>query len=384
MPVLNRLVPAPVLVSVHPGALGELRGLLAGAGLPDGRVALAVSGGSGLALAEELRRQWPAVDVFCVRGGGIDDAVALAAAMGPVRYDLLIGAGGGRVVDVAKYAAARLGVPMVSVPTALSHDGMASPVSILDNDAGRGSYGVPPPVAVVVDLDVVRRAPAATLRAGVGEVLSNLTAVADWDLSRRSTGEVVDGLASAMARSAAESVLRHPGALDEEDFLTVLADALVLSGTSMLVAGSTRPCSGACHEISHAIDLLHPGKRALHGAQVALGGAFATWLRGDLDGHAQVVAAMDRHGLAVDPVELGLTVEEFTLVVSTAPSTRPGRHTVLEELDLSLADILGAVEQYRRHLGVPAAATARSLPSLGRAAADGGVVPAPLRRRTLA
>jgi glycerol-1-phosphate dehydrogenase [NAD(P)+] len=39
---------------------------------------------------------------------------------------------------------------------------------------------------------------------------------------------------------------------------------------AMAVAGTSRPCSGACHEISHAIDELHPG-RATHGQQVGVG-----------------------------------------------------------------------------------------------------------------
>ena len=48
----------------------------------------------------------------------------------------------------------------------------------------------------------------------------------------------------------------------------------------MAAAGSSRPCSGACHEISHAIDALYPGKAA-HGEQVAVGALFASFLRED-------------------------------------------------------------------------------------------------------
>ncbi len=48
-------------------------------------------------------------------------------------------------------------------------------------------------------------------RAGIGDVVSNLSAVADWELSAADTGEHVDGLAAAMARSAAQAVLNQPG-----------------------------------------------------------------------------------------------------------------------------------------------------------------------------
>src|SRR4051794_41349263 len=109
------------------------------------------------------------------------------------RYDAVVGLGGGKIIDCAKFAAARVGLPMVAVATNLAHDGLCSPVATLDNDNGRGSYGVPAPIAMVVDLDVVREAPARYVRAGIGDVISNISAIADWQLSHRETGEPVDG-----------------------------------------------------------------------------------------------------------------------------------------------------------------------------------------------
>ncbi|OEV21075.1 dehydrogenase, partial [Streptomyces nanshensis] len=74
---------------------------------------------------------------------------------------------------------ARIGLPLVAVATNLSHDGLCSPVATLDNDAGRGSYGVPNPIAVVIDLDVIREAPERYIRSGIGDVISNISAVKD-------------------------------------------------------------------------------------------------------------------------------------------------------------------------------------------------------------
>ncbi len=94
-----------------------------------------------------------------------------------------MGLGGGKIIDCAKFAAARVGLPLVAVPTNLAHDGLCSPVATLDNDAGRGSYGVPNPIAVVIDLDVIREAPARFVRAGIGDAISNINSIADWELS---------------------------------------------------------------------------------------------------------------------------------------------------------------------------------------------------------
>src|SRR5438067_11813863 len=96
---------------------------------------------------------------------------------------------------------------MVAVATSLSHDGIASPVSSLSHDGQKASYGVQMPVAVLVDLDYVRTSPVEMRRSGVGDAVSNLSAVADWKLAERERGEPVDGLAVALAHTGAEAVL---------------------------------------------------------------------------------------------------------------------------------------------------------------------------------
>ncbi len=261
-------------------------------------------------------------------------------------YDALVGLGGGKIIDAAKYAAARVGLPIVAVATNLAHDGLCSPVSTLDNDAGRGSYGVPSPIGIVVDLDVIRQAPKRFVASGIGDVISNISACADWELSHRVTGEPVDGLAVAMARSAGENLLRHPGTLEDEDLLMCLAEALVLSGIAMNIAGSTRPSSGACHEICHALDLLYPKRSAQHGEQCGLGAAFASHLRGERELTGLIVERLSFHGLPVTAAQIGFTEAEFTKAVHYAPNTRPGRFTILEHLDLSPSDIRDAYADY--------------------------------------
>jgi len=351
VPLLARMITTPVVIDVRRGAIDDLGDLLADQRISaGGRVAVAVGPRSGARIAEAVRPYLRDADFYTVEGGTVDAALRLAAdARAGRSYDAIVGIGGGRVLDVTKFAAARLGLPMVAVATNLAHDGIGSPVSILDNDAGRGSYGVPAPIAVVVDLDVVRRAPARSIRAGVGEVASNLSAIADWELSRRLHGEPLDGLAVTFARTAAEAVLHHPGTVADDDFLRVLAEGLVLSGLAMVVAGSTRPCSGACHEISHAIDLLYPDRAGSHGEQVGLGAAFASRLWDDREGTARgdlIVECLHRHGLPILPEELGFSVEEFASAVVRAPDTRPGRFTILEHRNLDKDAVLSAVHAY--------------------------------------
>ncbi|MFF2025356.1 iron-containing alcohol dehydrogenase family protein [Streptomyces sp. NPDC058171] len=352
MPVLTRLIPSPLVVDIRAGALDDLVGVLADQRIStSGKLAVAISGGSGARLRERLEPALPGAEWFPVDGGTLDDAVKLADAMKKGRYDAVVGLGGGKIIDCAKFAAARVGLPLVAVATNLAHDGLCSPVATLDNDAGRGSYGVPNPIAVVIDLDVVREAPVRFVRSGIGDAVSNISCVADWELAHRETGESIDGLAAAIARQAGEAVLRHPGGVGDDGFLQVLAEGLVLTGISMSVAGDSRPASGACHEINHAFDLLFPKRAASHGEQVGLGAAFAMHLRGAQEESGHMAEVLRRHGLPVVPGDIGFSVDEFVQAVAFAPQTRPGRYTILEHLDLNTDQIKDAYADYAKAIG---------------------------------
>lgn len=349
MPVLTRLIPSPVVVDIRAGALDGLGALLADQRISSsGRLAFAISAGSGAALRERLAPGLPGADWFEVGGGSIDHAVRLADAVRGTHYDAVVALGGGKIIDASKYAAARVGLPLVSVATNLSHDGICSPVATLDNDNGRGSYGVPSPIALVIDLDVIRAAPPRFVRSGIGDAVSNINAIADWELAHRETGESIDGLAAAMARTSGEAVLRHPGGISDDDFLTTLAEALVLSGIAMSVSGDSRPASGSCHEILHAFDLLYPQRAPAHGEGAGLGAAFAMHLRGAYEESGRIAQTLRRHGLPVLAGEIGFTDKEFVDVVRFAPQTRPGRFTILEHLDLSATDIRDAYADYAK------------------------------------
>ncbi|MFD9877753.1 iron-containing alcohol dehydrogenase, partial [[Kitasatospora] papulosa] len=194
----------------------------------------------------------------------------------------------------------------------------------------------------------IREAPARYVRSGVGDAVSNISCVADWELAHEIRREDIDGLAAAMARQAGEAVLRHPGGVGDDAFLKVLAEGLVLTGISMSIAGDSRPASGACHEINHAFDLLYPKRAASHGEQVGLGACFAMHLRGAHEESAQMAAVLRRHGLPVLPEEIGFTAEEFVRAVDYAPQTRPGRFTILEHLNLSTDQIRDAYADYAK------------------------------------
>ena len=346
MPLLARMLPVPIVVEVRSKAIEGLAGLLAGGGISTGgRVLVLVGPGQGEQIAALLAPQLESATVLVVESASIEHARELALTMRQSTYDAVVGIGGGRTLDVAKYVASLVALPMVAVATNLAHDGIASPVASLEYDGRKGSYGVHIPMAVFVDLDFVRRAPVRMVRSGVGDAVSNLSALADWRLAAEERGELVDGLASAFARAAAEALLLRLDSVDSDAFLTTLSEALVLSGLAMAAAGSSRPCSGGDHEILHAVDTLYPGT-ANHGELAGLGALFCSFLRKDGEQLAAIDACLRRHSLPRVPADVGLTTEQFVQAVVAAPTTRPDRYTILEHLDLSPDEVADSVDAF--------------------------------------
>ena len=345
MPLLARTVATPLVVDIRRGALVDLGTTLADGRIsPSGSVAFVVGTGIGPKLTPTLEHLVPGAPVAAVIGPTVAEARRLETALRSMAVDAVVAVGGGGTLDVAKWAATMVGLPCVAVATSLAHDGIASPVAVLESEGEKRSFGVHMPIGVVVDLDLASDAPVEHLRSGIGDTVSNLAAVADWQLGQVERDERVDGLAVALARIAAEAVLGGPGDITSEEFLTTLAQALVISGTAMSVAGTSRPCSGGCHEISHAIDSRFPGT-ALHGEQVAVGAMFTSYLRDSRELGA-IDSCLRRHGVARVPRDLGLTSAQFTEAALAAPATRPDRYTILEHLDLDGAEMRRRVDGF--------------------------------------
>lgn len=346
MPLLARMLASPLHLDIRAGAVDNLAALLHERSISStGAVLVAVGTTNGTAIWDRIEGSLPNATVFRVEDGSLAAAGELQAALGERGYDAVVAIGGGRTIDVAKYAATRAALPMVAVATNLAHDGICSPVASLEHPHGKGSYGVALPLAVVVDLDYVSTAPPQMVRAGIGDVISNLSAIEDWLLAQRERGEAVDGLALAFARTAGEAILHRVDTIDDEAFLVALAEALVLSGMAMSVAGTSRPCSGACHEVLHAIHQLFPGV-SNHGELAGIGALFATFLRGDEERFAQIGSCLARHGLPRTPADIGLSEAQFVDAVIAAPDTRPDRYTILEHLALDEDTVRARVAEF--------------------------------------
>ncbi|MDQ4144795.1 MAG: iron-containing alcohol dehydrogenase [Actinomycetota bacterium] len=261
-----------------------------------------------------------------------------AASLGPVIQrsggDVIVAIGGGRCLDIAKLAAAGSGLPLIAVPTQLSHDGICSPVAVIPKDGGiPESVEAVAPFAAFFSLPILANQPLSSIRAGLGDLISNPLALRDWELAASRGLEDIDEGAWHLSVESFHLIERLLASDLEEEvrdprMMGLLAHALANSGLAMISAGSSRPASGAEHKISHAIDHLF-GPRALHGAQVAFGSLISVAMYAlDVEEFRVQLAHL---GLPHHPKHLGLSERDLVTILLAAPEMRPGRFTILEQ-----------------------------------------------------
>ena len=245
----------------------------------------------------------------------------------------IIGVGGGKSVDVGKLAAFRKHLPFYSVPTSASHDGISSPFASLKGLDRPYSIMAKPPVGILADIDVIASAPKRLLASGCGDLVSKLTAVRDWQLAHKVTGEYYGSYSASLALMSAQVVLdgsKRIGKFSRES-VRDLVEALISTGVAAGIAGSSRPCSGSEHLFSHYLDVAAPD-RGLHGEKCGIGTIMMAKLH--RLNWRDVRDALRNVGAPVAADEIGIDASEVTESLVKASSIRPDRYTILSKLKL--------------------------------------------------
>ncbi len=257
----------------------------------------------------------------------------------PVQTEIIIGVGGGKVIDVAKYIAFLTELPFVGIPTATSNDGFSSAGCSLYVNNRRCSVPAKMPYGIIVDIDVVKNAPEKLIYSGIGDLVSKITALYDWQFEEQHGKALVDDFAVMIGKKSVNSVVRLNFTHIREDlFLRELVDSLTMSGIAMEVAKNSAPASGSEHLISHAMDKLLE-RPYLHGIQVGI----ATYLMSKVQQHRyrRVADFLTTTGFFEHVKATGVKAAEIAAAIDLAPSIKPQRHTYLH-----LPEYLAAAKRY--------------------------------------
>ena len=252
--------------------------------------------------------------------------------VGKSKSELIMGVGGGRSVDIAKIIGFNLDLPFVSIPTSASHDGIASPfVSIKGNKPH--SLVATAPLGVFVDVDIIKKAPKKLLASGCGDLIAKITAVRDWQLGRDKTGEYYGRYSADLALMSAKILMEHSSRFSKKGLdVREVVEALISAGVASCIAGSSRPCSGAEHLFSHAVDKLEPGI-GLHGEKCGIGAIMIAKLQGQ--DWRKIVKTLKSVGAPTTAKEIGLKSEVLAKALTIAQSLRPERYTILKEVNIN-------------------------------------------------
>ena len=280
----------------------------------------------------DISRDFGNAEIVAMNSASFDEAVAIAKKVCVEDIKVIIGIGGGRVLDTAKYAAHISKAVYICMPTSLSNDSLASPFSVLETyGKARKTFACKIPTAIIVDTNMIINAPVGQTLSGIGDTIAKHTALYDWKLSASKTSSQVDDFAYALSRMSFDSVYH----CDQQDmksrvFIRILSRALVMGGLAMEIAGSSRPCSGSEHLFAHAIEEYYPDIKISHGLAVALGTIPACIFQGqEIDG---LLSFFKAHELDVDPASYGITKDMFADMWEKARTVRTGRITVLDEI----------------------------------------------------
>lgn len=327
----SKHIAIPALLKIGPGALENLGTYLKELQLE--KVVILFGNGLidmfGISVMESLREADVEVleyqELDTVR---LEDLTSLAFSM-PARTQAVIGIGGGKVIDAAKYCGFLRNLAFISIPTSASSDGFSSASASLLVEGHRKSVPARLAYGIVVDTKIIRSAPKRFLYSGIGDMVSKITALYDWIFEEQHGYGKVNDFAVMIAKKAVNSFVRTPFESIEDDlFLKELLDSLAMSGIANEIAGSSAPTSGSEHLISHALDKMLENPQ-LHGIQVGV----ATYLMSVVQDHRyrRVDTIFTQTGFWDYVKTLEMRREDFDQAIGLAPTIKPFRYTYLHE-----------------------------------------------------
>jgi glycerol-1-phosphate dehydrogenase [NAD(P)+] len=221
------------------------------------------------------------------------------------KFEIVYAVGGGLVADVGKYIAMKLNLPLVVLPTALSVDAFLTYASGIRRDGCVYYVETKTPETLILDLDVIARAPASLRAAGITDVMSIATGSWDWKFAHE-RGRNPEGMEFIpWIYDNAQSILN--GVIDcaeaagrgDKDGLKTLYDCLAMEVQLCNQAGHARPEEGSEHYFAYAVEN-EMGHGLPHGDLVGPGIMIMSALQGQAAGRYE--AALKACNIPLDTI----------------------------------------------------------------------------------
>jgi uncharacterized oxidoreductase len=232
---------------------------------------------------------------------------------------VVIGIGGGRVLDTAKALARQLGVPFVAIPTIAATCAAWTPLSVWYDNANQAiGFDVFDDAnhLVLVEPEIILRAPQDYLLAGVGDTLAKWhEAVVLCPHPERLPLTARLGLDSArtihdiLLEQGEQALQQQQHGQAGQAFLNVV-DAIIAGGGLVGGLGERYTRVAAAHALHNGLTVLPATHAFLHGTKVAYGILVQAALLGDEQTLQQLIVAFRRFQLPVSLAQLGVSIDD--------------------------------------------------------------------------
>lgn len=340
------------------GAISEIGSEVSGIG----RSALIIGGETALSLTkgkieESLTASGLKYKILTHSGScNENDAQRISSLATAENYDVIVGVGGGVIMDFSKLAARRANKPIVNIPTSSATCAAYTPLSVKYTEEGRtvGTEHFPCEVnAVIADTSILVSQPKRLYLAGVFDAMAKYTEI----IHRYSPDSPLDRSALGLnyAYSLADSTRRV--LLDETDgaisdmkegiesrrFSETVFTTICVTG---VISGIARGASqtALAHKFYEMTRLLYPqeSRPYLHGEIVGVGLLLQNLYNGDSEANRQLTYLMNKHGMPSSVLGVGVSIDasviaEYENRISHSSSIDPGNHEMCERLHEALS-----------------------------------------------
>lgn len=258
----------------------------------------------------------------------------LAEVIREKNVDVVVAIGGGKAIDTAKIAADRANIPVIVVPTIASTDAPCSGCAVLYSEQGVFEsvyYQKSNPAAVLVDTEVIAKAPVRFLVAGMGDALATwfeAKSCSDTQSENECGGlSTLAGLS--LAKLCYDTLLQYGAAAKlgaERNIVTPALEHIVEANTLLSGIGFESGGLASAHAIHNGLTVLEETHAYYHGEKVAFGVLAGLELTNALQSEsATVFSFCEEVGLPTTLADIGLgTVDRNRLMLVAENACAPG------------------------------------------------------------
>lgn len=200
---------------------------------------------------------------------------------GQYKPNVVVGIGGGKTLDIAKAAAAELGVPVISAPTSASTDAPTSGLSVIYTEEGEQTHCIfhkANPDLVLVDTEIIVKAPVRFLVSGMGDALSTY-----FEARANSESDYANYIGKGYRRTRAAmaiaklcyEILIEDGLeaklAAEKGVITEALENVIEANTLLSGLGFENTGCAAGHAVNEGLTVLAETHHFYHGEKVAFG-----------------------------------------------------------------------------------------------------------------